>query len=167
MKYLSEYKKWESTATNGTIPKYDFTSDGKIYYGVHKVIISREGRLLEVEAKFDTGARSSSIDFTVAEELGISKELIDHCKKLDHLDIPKDISKSKEKKLEKKYKKELKSKFKEVSSVQMSKSSSGFSLRAYISCKIEYNGNIVTTEVNLRDRTGMSCKMIVGLKDML
>jgi len=170
MKFIKTYEMWTTTTTsmNDVDPQYDFVSKGKTYYGVHQIHLIRGNKRVEVKAKFDTGARASSIDFSVAEKLGISKELLDECKRLDKLDIPKDISKEEQKKLEKEYTQELKEKFPdEVTSVQMSKSSSGFSVRAYIQCKIEYFGNIVDTEVNLRDRTGMSCEMLVGLKDML
>mgnify|MGYP000291514667 CR=1 FL=1 len=62
---------------------------------------------------------------------------------------------------------DLKKQFPDITRVQMSKSSSGFSIRAYIEISIHYNGNNVKTEANLRDRSGLSCEMLVGLKDML
>jgi hypothetical protein len=169
MKFIRTYEMWNTTTTiNDVEPQYDFVSKGKTYYGVHKIHLIRDDKRVQVKAKFDTGARTSSIDFSVAQKLGISKELLDECKRLDHLDISKDITRTEQRELEKKYTEELKEKFPdEVTSVQISKSSSGFSIRSYIRCKIEYFGNIVDTEVNLRDRTGMSCEMLVGLKDML
>lgn len=168
MKHLKTYEMWTSTATVNAEHEYDYTSKDKVYYGVHNIFLIRGDKRVMVKAKFDTGARTSSIDFSVAEKLGISKSLLDECKRLDTVNVSKDISKKEQKEIENKYTKELKAKFpNEVTSVQMSKSSSGFSVRAYISCKIEYFGNIVDTEVNLRDRRGMSCEMLVGLKDML
>lgn len=168
MSIIKMFNEWVSTSSHDNInPEFEYTSKDKVYYGVHNVTISRDGVSVDVKAKFDTGARSSSIDFAVGEKLGLSKELIDKCRKLDHLDIPKTISKKEQKQLEKKYTQELKSQFPEITKVQMSKSSSGFSVRAYVKLDINYYGNNVSTEANLRDRTGLSCEMLVGLKDML
>lgn len=165
---IKMFNEWVSTSTHNNInTEIDYTSKGKVYYGVHNVTVSRDGLSIDVKAKFDTGARSSSIDFSVGEKLGLSKNLIKRCKELDHLDIPKTISKKEQKDLEKQYTKELKSEFPQITKVKMSKSSSGFSVRAYIRLDINYYGNHVSTEANLRDRTGLSCEMLVGLKDML
>jgi hypothetical protein len=171
MKHLKKFlENWVTTTTNpgdvGDV-EWDYTSKEKVYYGIHKVTLKREGYSTSVKAKFDTGARTSSIDFEVAKRLGISEEIISECKRLDSIKIPKSISKSEQKKLETDYTKSITSKFPEITSVQISKSSSGFSIRAYIKCTMEYYGNIVETEVNLRDRTGLTCEMLVGLKDML
>lgn len=169
LKFLEKWDMWSQTTTMKDVePQYDFASTGKVYYGVHKIHLMRGNNKVEVKAKFDTGARASSIDFSVASKLGISNELLEECKKLEHIDVPKHISKKEQKEIEEKYTEDLKSRFPdEVTSVQISKSSSGFSIRAYIKCKIDYYGNVIDTEVNLRDRTGMSCEMLVGLKDML
>jgi hypothetical protein len=169
MKFLEKWDNWTQTTTMKDVePQYDFASTGKVYYGVHKINLMRGNNKVEVKAKFDTGARTSSIDFSVASKLGISNELLEECKKLEHIDVPKHISRKEQKEIEEKYTEDLKSRFPdEVTSVQISKSSSGFSIRAYIQCKIAYYGNVIDTEVNLRDRTGMSCEMLVGLKDML
>jgi hypothetical protein len=168
MSNIKMFNEWVSTSSHSNVnTEMEYTSNNKVYYGVHDVTISRNGISVDVKAKFDTGARSSSIDFGVGEKLGLSKKLIDECRRLDHLDIPKTITKKEQKQLEKKYTQELKSEFPEIIKVQMSKSSSGFSVRAYIKLDINYYGNHVSTEANLRDRTGLTCEMLVGLKDML
>jgi hypothetical protein len=170
MKRLMLFERWVSTSTEGDFDpgsQMQYVSKDKTYYGVHNIWISRLGKRISVKAKFDTGARSSSIDFKVAEKLGISNELIDRCRELDDIDIPRNITKEDQKKLEADITNKLKSDFPEVTSVQASKSSSGFSIRAYIKIEIELDGRIVSTEANLRDRTGLSCEMLIGLKDML
>jgi hypothetical protein len=173
MKYLEKYKEWVSSSTRpiskdleGDID-FNYTSSDKIFYGVHNISLSRNGKNIEVKAKFDTGARSSSIDFSVGRKLGISEELIRKCKELDNIEVPKSITKSSQIELERKYSNDLKKQFPDITRVQMSKSSSGFSIRAYIEISIHYNGNNVKTEANLRDRSGLSCEMLVGLKDMI
>lgn len=159
---------WTQTTTK---PKEEidlqFVSKDKTYYGVHNIDVSYKNKRTKVKAKFDTGARSSSIDFSVAKRLGISDELIEKCKKLDDIFIPKDATKKEQVELERKYTNELKLEFPEITSVQGSRSSSGFSIRAYVNMNVEYHGKVINTEVNLRDRTGLSCEMLVGLKDML
>lgn len=144
-----------------------YVSKDKTYYGIHNIQVSYKGKRTDVKAKFDTGARSSSIDFSVAKKLGISDALIEKCKKLDDIHIPKTFSRKEQIEIERKYTEELKREFPEVTSVQGSRSSSGFSIRAYVNMNIEYHGKVITTEVNLRDRTGLTCEMLVGLKDML
>lgn len=174
MKYIERFYEWNhpmytsSSSVGDVSPKYQYTSTDKIYYGVHQVTVSNDKGSVEVKAKFDTGARSSSIDFAVAKKLGMSDKLIAKCKELSKLRIDKTINKKEQKRLEKQYTSRLKSRFPEISKVKMVKSSSGFSVRIFITLNIQYQGyTISNTEVNLRDRTGLSCEMLVGLKDML
>lgn len=165
--YLENYDNWTSTSTLNKKFNVQYTSKDKIYYGVHIISLSRDGITTDAKAKFDTGARSSSIDFKVAKRLGISDAMIEKCKELDHIKVPRNLTKKEEKKYEKEIEAKLRKEFPEVSSTQFVKSSSGFSIRAYINVTIHYMGKIIKTEVNLRDRTGLSCEMLVGLKDML
>jgi hypothetical protein len=168
MNYLLRFNEnWVTSTTTGEPIEYDYTSKDKIYYGVHDIFVIRDSKRIKVKAKFDTGARTSSIDFSVAKKLGFSGELLDECKKLDSIEISKDIKKSEQKEIEKSYTLKLSKKFPEITKVEMSKSSSGFSIRAYVKIKIEYFGRVLETEVNLRDRAGLSCEMLVGLKDMI
>ena len=171
MRIIKFFENWVSSTTwGGNIdPEEDIqlTSKDKIYYGVHEIYLIRNGKRIKFKAKFDTGARSSSIDFEVARQLGISDEIIQKCKELENVPVSKDISKEEQKKIEKDLSIKLKAKYPDIVNVQMSKSSSGFSVRAYISCDIEYSGRIISTKINLRDRKGLTCPMLVGLKDML
>lgn len=169
MKYLKKINEmWTQTSTApNTEIDTQFTSSDKIYYGIHNINISKDGIRTTVKAKFDSGARTSSIDFKVATRLGISNELIEKCKELESVEMAKNITRPEQIKLERKLTAELKAEFPEITSVQSVKSSSGFSIRAYIKVNIEYMGKIITTEANLRDREGLTCEMLVGLKDML
>lgn len=106
MKHLKKFENWVTTSTWGPYDSdsnVQYVSKDKIYYGVHDIYLSRDDKRVKVKAKFDTGARSSSIDFEVARQLGISDAIIDKCKELENVDIHKNISKIEQKKLEKKF----------------------------------------------------------------
>jgi hypothetical protein len=168
MKYLKEWNNWTSSSTIGSPVELDYKSSDKITYSTHKVTLSMGGKNVEVLAKFDTGAKSSSIDFSVAQKLGVNQNLLDKCKELDDIkDIPLTITKVEKEKLEKDWTDKLKSEFPEVSYAKIVKSSSGVSIRAFIRLELSYNGRNIKTNVNLRNRTGLKCEMLVGLDDMV
>lgn len=168
MKYLKEWNSWTSSSTIGSPVELDYKSSDKITYSTHKVTLSMGGKIVEVLAKFDTGAKSSSIDFGVAQKLGVDQKLLDKCKELDSIkDIPLTISKEEKKSIELEWTNKLKAEFPEVSYAKVVKSSSGVSIRAFIRLDLSYNGRTITTNVNLRNRTGLKCEMLVGLDDMV
>jgi len=174
MKHLKQFENWTttSTSTNNKEVEYDYTSKDSIYHGIRDINVSRDGIRTKAKAKFDSGARSSSIDFKVAKRLGISDEFIKKCKELDSIDLgnyvknPKIISKLEQTKVENLFLKQLKVQFPELSDVKLVKSSSGFSLRMVIRLNLEFNGKVISTDANIRDRAGLACEMLVGLKDM-
>ena len=170
MEHIIEYNKCDNVTS--TIPgdpqiNYQYTSKNKIYYGVHIIYIIRDNKRIQVTAKFDTGARSSSIDLSIGEKLGLGNELIEAYKELEKIEVSRDISKKQLSKMENDLTEEYSKKYSDISSVRASKSSSGFSVRPYIRLTLEFNGQYITTEANLRDRTGLSCEMLDGLGDML
>jgi len=174
MKHLKQFESWTTTTTEPSKEvDVQYTSKDKITYGIHDINISKDGVRTKVKAKFDSGARSSSIDFKVAKRLGISDEFLKTCKELDSVDLakytkdPRNISLSEQGRIEKGFYKDLKAKFPELYEVKLVKSSSGFSVRMVIRIDIEYSGKVISTDANLRDRTGLACEMLVGLKDML
>lgn len=170
MEHIIEYNNWSgttSTASGNPDINYQYTSKDKIYYGVHTIYIIRDNKRIPVTAKFDTGARSSSIDLSVAEKLGVKNELLEAYEELSKIEISRDISKSEIKKMETELTEKYSSKYPDITSVKVSKSASGFTIRPYIRLTLEFNGRYITTEANLKDRAGLSCEMLVGLGDML
>jgi len=167
MENLYEYSQWVSDTTDGDGEvDYDYITDRKLLYGIHDVIIHWGKSRIKVKAKFDSGARSSSIGLSVAKKLGMGQELLDAYAELQEVVLDKDISKEEKKKMENQYTEEYSKKYPGISAINLVKSSSGFSLRPYVRLMLEFNGRFITTEVNLRDRSGMSVEMLVGLRDM-
>jgi hypothetical protein len=123
-------------------------------------------RLSEYLEKYPSSTRK------VAKRLGVSDEFIKKCKELDSVDLgnyvknPKVISRLEQNKIENTFYKDLKAQFPELAEVKLVKSSSGFSVRMVIRVNLEFNGKVISTDANLRDRTGLACEMLVGLKDM-
>ena len=169
MEHLMEYSNWVSTSTDPIIKKmdYHYITTHKLLYGTHEIEVAYNGTMIKTNAKFDTGASNSSIDLVLARKLGIEENLIEAYKELEKVQIPKTISKEEKKELEKKYREEFTTRFPGISSVKITKSASGFSIRPYIRLKLIFNGRYIDTEANLKDRSGMSVEMLVGLKDML
>lgn len=184
MENILEYSKWVSSSTSGPNIKvdvspiekdlekeladvsYSYKSKDKTYWGIHKIELTSGGKSTMVTAKFDTGARTSSIDIGVAKRLGISDKIIEATKELDKIKVEKTISKEDEKALEESLSKEYKEKY-GCSSVMLIKNATGFSARLCINMTIIFDGRIINTEVNIKDRKGMNAEMLVGLKDML
>ena len=184
MKHILEYFQWSSTSSipgsNVSITPvelsddaqpeditYSYKSKDKTWYGIHKIMLQYQGKTGYVTAKFDTGARTSSLDVAAARRLGVSEDIIEATKSLEEIKIPKTISKQEQKEMEQNLKAEYTTKYPGVSSVQFIKSASGFSVRLYVDMTLNYDGRIIHTKVNLKDRTGMKAEMIIGLSNIL
>lgn len=158
-----EQSKWTSTSTDEQKYTYRYTSNKSTYYGIHQVHIQyKDNPIIEVTAKFDTGAKSSSIDYSIAKKLGVEDEILEAARTVGSEEIDKTADK-----------KNLKSKVKDLSETHKGieldsvRSASGVSIRAYIPITIFYNGRIIKTSTNLKDRTGLKAEMLIGLDDML
>lgn len=184
MRHIKEYYNWTSTSTQpgasvaNTATEliddeqeedilYTYKSKDKTFYGIHKILISYQGKNGYVKAKFDTGARTSSLDIQAALKVGVPQNIIDATHELEKIKIEKTISKKEQKLAENDLTEEYKNKYPGVSSVQFIKSASGFSVRLYVAMTLNYDGRIIHTEVNLKDRTGMKAEMLIGLSNIL
>jgi len=108
--------------------------------GIHKVklINPLNGDAIEVVAKFDTGARFSSIDREVAKSLGFDDDTIEG-------DIDSD----------------------EVTSTGTTKSANGEEERIFVDMNICHtNDEVIKTQVSITDRSNMEFPVLIGLKDM-
>ena len=156
----------EDTPGDSSI-NYSYKSTDKTFYGIKKINLFMNGKSIFVNAKFDTGARTSSLDISSARKLGVDESIINATNELEKIKIDKNITKKEEKKITKDLEEKYKKDYPGISSVQFIKSASGFSVRLYVKMVINYDGRIIHTEVNIKDRKGMKAEMLIGLKDML
>lgn len=155
------YFEWTSDSTspyNG----YNYTSKDKTYYGVHTVEVQfGNNPPVSIEAKFDTGAKSTSISFPLGKKLGVSEEFFKAAQELEEHKIEKNVG---ERELKKKVD-DLSKKYNLI--LESIKSASGITIRVYLPITIYHNGRIIKTQANLKDRSGLSTEMLIGLQDLL
>ena len=155
---------WSSDSTEPQIPyQYQYSSNSQIFHGIHQIKIQYNNNPpIEVTAKFDTGAKSSSISYEVAQKLGIDADLLNCSLLIEDEKIDKSITKE-----------ELKKKIDDLSEkyngleLDSVRSASGVSIRVYLPITIYHSGRTIKTSANLKDRTGLKAEMLVGLADML
>jgi len=92
--------------------------------------------------------------------------LLKKCKELNAVKIPRKTKLAEQTKISNAFEKGLKKDFKEITKVKIIRSSTGFTIRIFINLILEINGKSVITNVNLRDRSGLSNSMLIGLSDM-
>jgi len=139
-------------------------SGRKLIGTIAKVKISgKNGKEIEVEAKIDTGAYSSSIDIDLANELGFSETL----EKFSAIDLS---SYSVTPENEQQIKKELVAKYKDtiadLEDVSVIFSANGSSVRPVISLPFILDKISTTANVNIADRKKMRYRMIIGKKNL-
>jgi len=177
-KHVLEYNHWTSTSTNDDMVAhnkdtegfdFDYVSKDKVLHGTRyvKVINPRNNKSIGVKAKLDTGAVSSSIDLKVAELLGVDEGIIEKCKELRRVRIPRTMTLTRQKALADEKEKELKEEFSDITKVKVIRSSSSFSIRIYVKLIIEIEGRSLLTNINLKDRSGMNTDMLIGLNDLM
>ena len=125
-------------------------------------LIGKNGKEIEVEAKIDTGADSSSIDYSLAEKLGF-KDLIEF---FDKVELPEKVNKSDEVKLGKKLTKKFKAQRNDLADVVVVFSSHGHSIRPRVRALFELSGVRINSKISLVKRENLKYSMIVGRRDL-
>lgn len=139
-------------------------SGKKIVGLIEKVkLISTDGRIIEVEAKIDTGADSSSIDIELAKQLGFGVT-IDAFKDTDISGY--DIVPGKEKEIKEDFMQRFGEKIPGLYNVAVIFSSSGKSMRPIVKCSFVMDDERVISRMNITDRSKLKYQMIVGRKDL-
>ncbi len=137
-------------------------SGKKIIGTVEKVkLIGKNGKEIEVEAKIDTGAFSTSIDTKLAKELGY-ENVLDYFDKIEKpLVVTKENGQQIIQELRKKY---LKG-HPDLVDIDVVHSSSGTTLRPKVKLKFVMDQEPVISRANLIDRSKLKYPVIIGRRD--
>ncbi|MFC1651609.1 sugar-transfer associated ATP-grasp domain-containing protein [Patescibacteria group bacterium] len=130
---------------------------------VEKVkLINKKGKEVEIEAKVDTGATSSSISEKLAKELGL-KELIEFFNKIE---LPEIENRNYARKVEQQLNRKYKGKHKDLADIVAVYSSHGTSIRPRTRLTFELSGLKIASKVSIIQREELMYPMIVGKKDL-
>lgn len=139
-------------------------SGKKIIGTVEKIkLIGKNEKEIEVEAKIDTGAYSTSIDIEVAKQLGY-EEIIAKFFSIDFSQyqlVPENESSIKKDILEK-----YKEKMPDIEDVAVVFAASGSSIRPVVRLEFEMDNEKVISKINIVDRKNLKYPLIIGKRDL-
>ncbi|OGI22094.1 MAG: hypothetical protein A2808_03660 [Candidatus Moranbacteria bacterium RIFCSPHIGHO2_01_FULL_55_24] len=134
-------------------------SGKRVIGAIEKVkLIGKDGKELEVEAKIDTGADSTSIDTQIAEELGFHEALEEFERRVANRDILQELSKEEREKLF--------ADIPDLASTVPVKSSHGTSYRPMVRIDLVIDGVTVPAKVSIIGRSHLEYPVIVGRKSL-
>lgn len=138
-------------------------SGKKVIGTVEKVkLIGKEGKEVEVEAKIDTGAYSSSIDTELAKKLGF-ESLLEY---FNGLDLPSGFSREEAKNMEEEFRKKYLEKHEDLADIIAVYSSHGMTIRPKINICFILDDVSIETQVSVVDRAELKKGMIIGRKNL-
>lgn len=130
---------------------------------VEKVkLIGKDGKEIEVEAKIDTGAYSTSIDTELAKELGF-EDILNY---FSTLDLPQNFSREEVNQIETSLKKKYIGQHPDLADITAVYSSHGVSIRPKVSIKIILDNTEIYTQVNIAERQELKRGILVGRKNL-
>ncbi len=139
-------------------------SGRKIIGTVEKVkLIGKDGKEVEVEAKIDTGAYSSSIDTALAKQLGFEETLIAF-EKIDTSSIR--LVSENEKSIKKDFLDSYGNQVPDLADVAIVFSASGSSMRPIIKIGFVLDNQEVLSLCNIVERKNLKYPMIIGRKNL-
>jgi alpha-L-glutamate ligase-like protein len=134
-------------------------SGKRVIGSIEKVkLIGKDGKEIEVEAKVDTGADSTSIDTELARQLGFENTLRMFEERVAGRDIFKELSKEAREKLF--------SDIPNLADTAQVHSSHGTSYRPMIRIELAIDSIIVPAKVSIIDRSRMEYPVIIGKKSL-
>lgn len=134
-------------------------SGKKIIGAIEKVtLIGKNGKEIEVEAKIDTGADSTSIDTELARELGFGDALEEFDRRVSGRNVLQELSKEERERL-----------FFGIQDLVDTipiKSAHGTSYRPMLSCKLHIQSVSLEIKLSVIDRTNLKYPIIIGKKNL-
>lgn len=138
-------------------------SGRKVIGTVEKVkLIGKDGKEIEVEAKIDTGAYSSSIDIELAKNLGF-EDLLNF---FNSLNLSNDFKREDVKQIEERLRREHLGKHPDLADIIIIISSHGASIRPKINLNFIMDNMEIATQVNIIERAELKRDMIIGRKNL-
>ncbi len=137
---------------------------GKRIIGVIEKIqlLGKNDKKIEVEAKIDTGAHSTSIDKDLAMELGYS-DVIDY---FDKIEKPEDITRQTGRKIMEDLRKKYLENHRDLEDIDIIYSPSGITIRPKIILPYAMDKRKVISKANIVRRTDLKYPMIIGRRDL-
>ncbi len=138
-------------------------SGRKVIGTVEKVkLVGKEGKEIEVEAKIDTGAQSTSIDVKLAKELGFS-DVVDF---FNTVSVPENYERREAVEIEKQLRKQYVGKHPDLADISIIYSSHGVSVRPKVKISFILDGVNVSVLANIACREDLKYQIIVGKKNL-
>lgn len=121
------------------------------------------GEIIEVEAKIDTGASSSSIDIELAKQIGFGEFL----EKFNALDFSEyGIERGVYEKIKSEILPKIKRVLPQLSDIAVIFSASGKSIRPVVKATFTLADTEITSNINIIDRESMQYQMLIGKRDL-
>jgi len=140
------------------------TSGKKVIGSIENVIINGIGKKkIEVKAKIDTGAYSTSIDIELAKKLGYS-DTINAFSKIDLTQF--DIKPGNESGIKKEFITKYKDKIPFLDDIAVVFASSGSSIRPVIKTSIIIDSRKIIARINIIDRSNLKYPAIIGKRNL-
>ncbi|MFO7806952.1 MAG: sugar-transfer associated ATP-grasp domain-containing protein [Candidatus Moraniibacteriota bacterium] len=138
-------------------------SGKKVIGTVEKVkLIDKNNKEIEVDAKIDTGAYSTSIDSELAVKLGFGEVL----EKFKEIDKPEHFSRENVKNVEEELRKKYLSKIEGLADISAVYSSSGVTIRPKVTVQLVMDEEKIASVANLVERSEMKYPVLIGRKDL-
>ena len=138
-------------------------SGKRVIGSIEKVkLIGKDGKEIEVEAKIDTGADSTSIDIELAKQLGFEEVL----KFFETIPKPDSTDRDDLKKISDAYDTKYRTAHPDLQAITFTYSANGFSMRPKIEISLLIDGLLVPARVTIADRASLEYPVIIGRKSL-